>query len=112
MADLFSFTCQNNDVAILTLSSPVPYDATISPVCLPPQGSSNQYVSREAAIIGWGTVKEGTHSERVPSRVSVSPASHASVVSARFRWISAVRPTTIDRQNHSQREMQIKLPGH
>lgn len=49
----------NNDVAILTLSSPVPYDATISPVCLPPQGSSNQYVSREAAIIGWGTVKEG-----------------------------------------------------
>ncbi|KAI9554652.1 hypothetical protein GHT06_019925 [Daphnia sinensis] len=49
----------NNDVAILTLSSPVPYSATISPVCLPPQGSSDQFVNREAAIIGWGTVEEG-----------------------------------------------------
>ncbi|XP_059351329.1 uncharacterized protein LOC130696997 [Daphnia carinata] len=49
----------NNDVAILTLSSPVPYGATISPVCLPPQTASDQYVNREAAIIGWGTVEEG-----------------------------------------------------
>lgn len=53
---------QYNDVAILTLESPVFFTQTISPVCLPPSGSNDQYTDKDAAVIGWGALKEGKHS--------------------------------------------------
>lgn len=50
---------QYNDIAILTLDSPVTYTSAISPFCLPPPGLADRYVGSEAAIIGWGDVQEG-----------------------------------------------------
>ena len=46
-----------NDLAVITLSSPVTYTSTISPVCLPT--SNDQYTDQEAAIMGWGTTIKG-----------------------------------------------------
>lgn len=48
-----------NDVAILTLDSPVEFNQYISPVCLPPLGSIDPYIGREAVVIGWGTLTQG-----------------------------------------------------
>ncbi|EFX78206.1 hypothetical protein DAPPUDRAFT_105498 [Daphnia pulex] len=48
----------NNDIAILTLDSPVKFTETISPVCLPPQGSNDQYVGELAIVKGWGATGE------------------------------------------------------
>lgn len=50
---------QYNDVAILTLDSPVQFSAAIAPVCLPPKGSNEQFVSKESTVVGWGALKEG-----------------------------------------------------
>ncbi|XP_059350826.1 clotting factor G beta subunit-like [Daphnia carinata] len=43
-----------NDIALLTLDSPVVFTETISPICLPPNGSTNQYEYRQTVVIGWG----------------------------------------------------------
>lgn len=51
---------QYNDIAILILASPVVYTTTVSPVCLPQQGSTNdQEFIKEASSVGWGTIREG-----------------------------------------------------
>jgi Trypsin len=54
-----NFFSQYNDIAILTLASPIQYTASISPVCLPNIGDTNQYINYEAAVIGWGASREG-----------------------------------------------------
>lgn len=41
------------------MDSQVSFTSTISPICLPPEGSIDQYVNKESVIIGWGTLKEG-----------------------------------------------------
>ncbi|KAI9554696.1 hypothetical protein GHT06_019972 [Daphnia sinensis] len=46
-----------NDIAILVLKFPVNYVKEISPVCLPAPGTTDTYVDEEAAIIGWGSLK-------------------------------------------------------
>ncbi|XP_046645978.1 chymotrypsinogen A-like isoform X3 [Daphnia pulicaria] len=44
-----------NDVAVLTMDPPINYSAAISPVCLPPASTAaDQFVDKNAAIIGWG----------------------------------------------------------
>lgn len=48
-----------NDIAILTLHSRVTYSKDVSPICLPAEGLNEQFVSKDAAIIGWGTTKSG-----------------------------------------------------
>lgn len=63
---------QYNDIAILTLDSPVQFSQQIRPVCLP--GASSDYTGRTATVIGWGSLREskrtalkeqaiGTHSK-------------------------------------------------
>lgn len=46
-----------NDVAIITLDTPIAYSSVASPVCLPQTG--DQFVGKEGVVIGWGTLKEG-----------------------------------------------------
>ena len=46
-----------NDLAVITLTSPVTYTSAISPVCLP--SDSNDNADQDASIIGWGTTSEG-----------------------------------------------------
>ena len=56
---MFFFFSQYNDVAILTLDSPVTFSSAIAPVCLPPMGSTDQFVSKESTVVGWGALREG-----------------------------------------------------
>ncbi|XP_071454280.1 serine proteinase stubble-like [Hetaerina americana] len=46
-----------NDVAILTLDSPVTFTRNIKPICLP--SGSAQYAGQTATVIGWGSLREG-----------------------------------------------------
>ena len=68
-----------NDVAVLTLSSPVNYTSTISPVCLPPplpSNSQSQYDNYEAAIVGWGTTSAGKCSSIVTAILNLIAIFH------------------------------------
>ncbi|XP_045027697.1 LOW QUALITY PROTEIN: proclotting enzyme [Daphnia magna] len=47
-----------NDIAILTMETPVVFTSTISPVCMPPIGSTDQYLNRIAIAQGWGRTQE------------------------------------------------------
>lgn len=45
-----------NDVAILTLDSPVTFSRNVKPICLPTGNS--QYAGQTATVIGWGSLRE------------------------------------------------------
>lgn len=45
-----------NDIAILTLDSPVQFSGQVRPICLPTGGE--QYTGRHATVIGWGSLHE------------------------------------------------------
>ncbi len=48
------------DVAVLTVEPPIVYSDAISPVCLPPANTdADQFATKDAAIIGWGTLSSG-----------------------------------------------------
>ncbi|XP_046451011.1 trypsin-1-like isoform X1 [Daphnia pulex] len=64
-----------NDIAIITLSSPVTYTSTISPVCL--ANSNDQFADQEAAIIGWGTTSEGGSLSSVLQQATVKVTTNA-----------------------------------
>uniref|UniRef100_A0A0P5RQH8 Transmembrane protease serine 11D n=1 Tax=Daphnia magna TaxID=35525 RepID=A0A0P5RQH8_9CRUS len=69
-------TTMYNDIAILTLDSPVTYTPAISPFCLPPPGLADRYVGSEAAIIGWGDVQEGGPGKPVLQQATVQIAAN------------------------------------
>jgi len=60
-----------NDIALLTLDSPVTFSSTMSPVCLPNVATSDKYAQQEAAVIGWGAIKEGGSQPSVLQQVTV-----------------------------------------
>ncbi|EFX80463.1 hypothetical protein DAPPUDRAFT_188210 [Daphnia pulex] len=66
---------QANDIAIITLSSPVTYTSTISPVCL--ANSNDQFADQEATIIGWGTTSEGGSLPSVLQQATVKVTANA-----------------------------------
>lgn len=55
---LFSslFLLQYNDVAVLTLDSPVPFTQNIRPICLPE--AARRFGATTATVIGWGSLRE------------------------------------------------------
>ncbi|KAK4007979.1 hypothetical protein OUZ56_013138 [Daphnia magna] len=71
-----SFTLYN-DVAILTLDSPVTFSDAISPVCLPPIGTTDQFVSKESTVVGWGALREGGRQPESLQQVTVQIQSNA-----------------------------------
>ncbi|XP_065204934.1 proclotting enzyme-like [Planococcus citri] len=58
-----------NDIALLTLDSPVPFSRNIRPICLP-QGRT-QYHGRMATVIGWGSLKEMGPTPGILQEVSI-----------------------------------------
>jgi len=48
-----------NDIAILTMDSPVSFSDAVNPVCLPTLGDTTLFTDRETVVIGWGTLREG-----------------------------------------------------
>lgn len=49
-----------NDVALLTLESPVQYNTNVRPICLP--RSSEQFGGNYGTVIGWGSIRESMFS--------------------------------------------------
>lgn len=45
-----------NDVALLTMDSPVQYSKAVKPICLP--HSSDHFGGRNGVVIGWGSLRE------------------------------------------------------
>lgn len=45
-----------NDVALLTMDTPVQYSANIHPVCLP--RDNRQFGGQYGTVIGWGSIRE------------------------------------------------------
>ncbi|KAI9553935.1 hypothetical protein GHT06_019206 [Daphnia sinensis] len=60
-----------NDIAIITLMSPVTYGPTISPICLPTKMFSTTYAGKEAVVVGWGSLKEDGIQPNVLQQVTV-----------------------------------------
>jgi hypothetical protein len=48
---------QYNDIAILTMDTPVPFSRTVKPVCLP-TSDFKQYNGLTATVVGWGSLRE------------------------------------------------------
>jgi hypothetical protein len=47
------------------MDPPINYSAAISPVCLPPASTAaDQFVDKNAAIIGWGKLNPGKYKNR------------------------------------------------
>lgn len=46
-----------NDVAVLTMDTPVSFTHSVRPICLP-SSSSKQYSGNTATVIGWGSLRE------------------------------------------------------
>lgn len=49
-----------NDVALLTLDSPIKYTKTVRPICLPMV--SKNYGGRYGTVVGWGSLHESEYS--------------------------------------------------
>ncbi|XP_043526728.1 proclotting enzyme-like [Frieseomelitta varia] len=58
-----------NDIALLTLSEPVPFTQQIRPICLP--SGSQLYAGRTGTVIGWGSLRESGPQPAVLQKVSI-----------------------------------------
>lgn len=47
-----------NDVALLTMDTPIQYSETVHPVCLP--RDNRQFGGMYGTVIGWGSIREST----------------------------------------------------
>lgn len=54
--EICPFHRQYNDIAVLTLDSPVPFSDKIAPICLP--DASRRFTGTSATVIGWGSLRE------------------------------------------------------
>jgi len=67
----FSQQTLHQDVAIITLETPVPAGLpNVRPVCLPPQGGPS-YAGQTATVVGWGSLKENGAQPDVLMEVTV-----------------------------------------
>ncbi|XP_076764986.1 proclotting enzyme [Xylocopa sonorina] len=58
-----------NDIALLTLSEPVPFTQQVRPICLP--GGSQLYPGSMATVIGWGSLRESGPQPAILQEVSI-----------------------------------------
>ncbi|XP_045024532.1 trypsin-1 isoform X2 [Daphnia magna] len=66
-----------NDIALLTLDSPVVFTPTISPICLPPNDSSDQHAYRKTVAIGWGAPTENGTQANVLQQITILTMTNA-----------------------------------
>ncbi|XP_054278589.1 proclotting enzyme-like [Macrosteles quadrilineatus] len=60
-----------NDIAILTLDSPVTFTQTIRSVCLPTTGTQARFDGATATVIGWGSLRENGPQPAVLQEVNI-----------------------------------------
>lgn len=58
-----------NDIAILTLDSPVQFNKQIRPICLP--SGSSSYAGNTATVIGWGSLRESGPQPSILQEVNI-----------------------------------------
>lgn len=56
----FDFRTLYNDIAILTMDTPVQYTRTVRPICLPP-ANGRLYHGMYGTVIGWGSLRESKY---------------------------------------------------
>lgn len=76
IAQQFSFTNFDNDIALLRLNDRVPITDVIRPICLP-QSADNLYADITAVATGWGTLKEDGKPSCILQEVEVPVLSNA-----------------------------------
>lgn len=91
---------QYNDIAIITLDTPIDYSSFASPVCLP-KGNDDAFDKKEAVVIGWGSLKEGIdfwqlHAQQLPKSIESSLALNKVLVSPIHLIARTVRETVYD----------------
>merc|ERR1719320_1930525 len=64
-----------NDIAILTLSSPLAFSKAITPICLPAT-SSNTFAGDTATVIGWGRTSPGGNQSTILQEVDLTVTSN------------------------------------
>nr|CAH0107902.1 unnamed protein product [Daphnia galeata] len=65
------------DIAILSIDPPVAYSKDISPICLPPANpAADQFVGKDAAVMGWGTLSSGGDQPNELQQVTVKVISN------------------------------------
>lgn len=57
-----------NDIAVLSMDSPVAFSRTVKPICLP-TANSRLYSGQKGTVIGWGSLRE---SKRITKTYSTS----------------------------------------
>ncbi|XP_030562049.1 serine proteinase stubble [Drosophila novamexicana] len=69
----FEFSTLHNDIAILTLSEPVPFSTEIQPICLPtsPAQQSRSYSGQVATVAGWGSLRENGPQPSILQKVDI-----------------------------------------
>ncbi|XP_060537107.1 proclotting enzyme [Cylas formicarius] len=60
-----------NDIALLTLDSPVEFTSQIRPVCLPAGSGSRDWSGSTATVIGWGSLRESGPQPSVLQEVNI-----------------------------------------
>ncbi|KAL7741973.1 hypothetical protein ACLKA6_012178 [Drosophila palustris] len=69
----FEFSTLHNDIAILTLSEPVPFSTEIQPICLPTSAAqqSRSYSGQVATVAGWGSLRENGPQPSILQKVDI-----------------------------------------
>ncbi|KAH8305481.1 hypothetical protein KR018_010867 [Drosophila ironensis] len=69
----FEFSTLHNDIAILTLSEPVPFTHEIQPICLPtsPSQQARSYSGQVATVAGWGSLRENGPQPSILQKVDI-----------------------------------------
>lgn len=81
---------QYNDIAILTLDSPVTFSQQIRPICLPVAGGD--FAGRTGTVIGWGSIRESNYKKNIQKTV---------LYICLFRW-SATFSVTRSQYSHME----------
>ncbi|XP_017860324.1 PREDICTED: transmembrane protease serine 9 [Drosophila arizonae] len=69
----FEFSTLHNDIAILTLSEPVPFSTEIQPICLPTSATqkARSYSGQVATVAGWGSLRENGPQPSILQKVDI-----------------------------------------
>ncbi|EDV94047.1 GH25095 [Drosophila grimshawi] len=69
----FEFSTLHNDIAILTLSEPVPFSKEIQPICLPTSVAqqARSYSGHVATVAGWGSLRENGPQPSILQKVDI-----------------------------------------
>lgn len=60
----FDIRTLHNDIALLTMDSPVTYSKTIRPICLPP-ANGRLYHGTTGTVIGWGSIRDSKYNTQI-----------------------------------------------